>query len=93
IPYYNGTNNLVVYYFKSQVPEEVVADILVESGAIREDQRVAWLTNTEPCYVTPTEKTIDRVWFNKGTTCLEALRLIAEAVQYRFYFDQDGNPI
>jgi len=91
IPYYEGTNNLVVYYYKSQVPEEVIADILVESGFLREDERVAWLANTN--YVTPTGKTIDRVWFNKGTTCLEALRLVAEAVQYRFYPDHDGNPI
>ncbi|GAH00675.1 unnamed protein product, partial [marine sediment metagenome] len=91
IPYYDGTNNLVVYYFKSQVPEEVVADILVESGFLREDERIAWLANSD--YVTPTGKIIDRVWFNKGTTCLEALRLVAEAVQYRFYPDHDGNPI
>lgn len=91
IPYYEGTNNLVAYYFKAQVPEEVIADILVESGFLREDERVAWLANTD--YVTPTGETIDRVWFNKGTTCLEAARLVAEAVQYRFYPDQDGNPI
>lgn len=91
IPYYYGTNNLVIYYFESQVPEETVADILIESGALSEYERASWLANSN--YVTPTGKTIDRVWFFKGTTCLEALRLIAEAVQYRFYFDQDGNPI
>lgn len=91
IPYYDGANNLVVHYYKRQVPEEVVADILVESGFLREDERVDWLTNID--LVTPTGETIDRVWFNKGTTCLEALKLIAQAVQYRFYPDQDGNPI
>jgi len=91
IPYYNGTDNLVVYYFRSQVPEEIIADILVESGALSEYEKAGWRTNSN--YVTPTGKSIDRVWFNKGTTCLEALRLVAEAVQYRFYFDQDGNPI
>ena len=91
IPYYNGANNLVVYYYKQQVPEEVIADILVESGVLREDGRVAWLANTD--YVTPTEALIDRTWYDKGTTCLEALRLVAEVVQYRFYFDEDGNPI
>ncbi len=91
IPYYDGANNLVVYYFKSQVPEKVVADILVESGFLSEYERAGWLANAN--YVTPTGKNIDRVWFNKGTTCFEALRLIAEVVQYRFYPDQDGNPI
>ncbi|GAJ23240.1 unnamed protein product, partial [marine sediment metagenome] len=35
IPYYEGTNNLVAYYFKAQAPEEVVADILVESGFLK----------------------------------------------------------
>lgn len=69
----------MVHYFKSQVPEEVIADILVESGFLREDERVAWLANIN--YVTPTGKTIDRVWFNKGTTCLEALKLVAESVR------------
>jgi hypothetical protein len=91
VPYYEGTNNLVTYYYQSQVSEEVVADILVESGVLREDERIGWLANAD--YVTPTGKNIDRVWFSKGTTCLEALRLVAEAVHYRFYFDQDGNPI
>lgn len=91
IPYYDGINNLIIYYYKSQVPEEIVADILVESGALSEYERISWLANSN--YVIPTGKIIDRVWFNKGTTCLEALRLVAEAVQYRFYFDQDGNPI
>ena len=91
IPYYNGTNNLVIYYFESQIPEQVIADILVESGFLREYERAAWIANSD--YVTPTGETIDRVWFNKGTTCLEAARLVAEAVQYRFYPDHDGNPI
>ena len=91
IPYYGGINNLVVYYYKQQVPEEVIADILVESGVLREDERVGWLANSE--YVTPTGALIDRVRYSKGTAGLEALRLVAEAVQYRFYFDGDGNPI
>ena len=91
IPYYEGTNNLVAYYYTAQVPEEVIADILVESGFLREYERVAWLANSD--YVTPIGETIDRVWFNKGTTCLEAARLVAEAMQYRFYPDHDGNPI
>ncbi|MBA7526937.1 hypothetical protein ES705_19108 [subsurface metagenome] len=81
----------MVYYFKKQKPEEVVADILVESGFLSEYERAGWLANAN--YVTPTGKNIDRVWFNKGTTCFEALRLVAEVVQYRFYPDQDGNPI
>jgi len=91
IPYYEGTNNLVVYYYTAQVPEEVVADVLVESGFLREDERVAWLANID-C-VTPTGETIDRVWFKKGTTGLEALRLITEVVQYRFYPNHEGIPV
>lgn len=91
IPYYNGTRNLIIYYFTAQYPEEVVADILVSSGVLREYDRTGWLANSD--YVTPVGEKIDRVGFEKGTTCLEALRLIIEAVQYRFYFDQDGNPI
>jgi hypothetical protein len=91
IPYYSGVNNLIVYYFTSQVVENVIADILVESEILLLHDRIGWLANSN--FVTPTGKKIVRVWFNKGTAYLEAIRLISEVVQYRFYPDQDGNPV
>ena len=53
--------------------------------------KTEWLANTN--YVTPTGKEIDRVWFETGTSAFEAIRLLAEVVQYRFYFDYEGNAI
>lgn len=91
IPYYSGVNNLVVNYFTAQVVENVIADILIESEILRLHDRSVWLANSD--LVTLTGKEIERVWFNKGTPCLTAIRLVSEVVQYRFYLDQDSNPI
>ncbi|GAH82670.1 unnamed protein product, partial [marine sediment metagenome] len=87
-----GTGNLEVYYFKTQIVENVVADILLNAGIFANtDERDAWIVN--PDYVKATGDSIDRVWFNTGMSAFEAIRLLAEVVQYRFYFDYVGNPI
>ncbi len=52
-----------------------------------------WINNVVGNYVTPTGIEIDRVSFNTGTSAFEAIRLLAEVAQYRFYFDYSGNPI
>jgi hypothetical protein len=83
--------NLKIYYFKAQVVENVVANILLNAGIFaNETERDDWLAND---YVKATGYSIDRVWFNTGTSAFEAIRLLAEVVQYRFYFDYVGNPI
>jgi len=92
IPDYNGTDNLVVYYFQAQSVESVVADILLAAGIFADGTaKDTWLADVD--YVTPTGIEIDRVSFNTGTSAFEAIRLLAEIAQYRFYFDYSGNPI
>jgi len=92
IPDFAGTNNLVIYYMTTQTVENVVGHILYLAGIfVTTTARDAWIANAS--YVTPTAKTIDRVWFNTGTSALEAIRLLAEVVQYRLYFDYAGNPV
>lgn len=91
IPAYDGVDNLVIFYFTTQVVEEVVADVLIYAGVLNLWGRKNWLENTD--YVTPTGKTIDRVWFKKGEKCLEAIRLLIETVLYRFRFNEEGIPI
>jgi len=91
IPDFAGTNNLKVYYFQTQDVEDVVADVLLAAGIFADEtERNAWLVNE---YCTETGKTIDRVWFDTGTSALKAITLLSEIVQYRFYFDYAGNPI
>lgn len=90
-PAYDGVDNLVIFYFTTQVVEEVVADVLIYAGVLNLWERKSWLENTD--YVTPTGKTIDRVWFKKGTKCLEAVRLLIETVLYRFRFSEEGTAI
>lgn len=91
IPNFNGTNNLKVYYFKTQIVENVVANILLNSGIFaNETEKNNWLASD---YVKATGYSIDRVWFNTGTSAFEAIRLLAEVVQYRFYPDYAGNPV
>jgi len=94
IPDYTSTGdpNLVVYYYQAQSIETVVGHILYLAGIFATTAaRDAWIANAS--YVTPTGIEIDRVSFNTGTSAFEAIRLLAEVAQYRFYFDYSGNPI
>ncbi|MBA7573375.1 hypothetical protein ES708_15171 [subsurface metagenome] len=93
IPDYTGTNNnLWVYYYQAQSIENIVGDILYYADIFASTgARDAWVTDTD--HVTPTGKEIDRVWFNTGTSAFEAIRLLAEVAQYRFYFDYEGEPV
>lgn len=70
-----------VYYFLEEAPEDVVADILVKAGI------------AEVLDFDATGITIDRVWFDAGTTCLDAIKKLCERVNYRFYFAYDGIPV
>lgn len=88
IPAYDGVDNLVISYFTTQVVEEVIADVLIYAGILNLWERKSWLENTN--YVTPTGKTIDRVWFKKEEKCLEAIRLLIETALYRFRFSEEG---
>ena len=92
IPTYDGTNNLVVYYFQAQKVEDAVADILLGAGIFADETaKNTWLANTD--LITPTGVEIDRVSFYTGQQSFEGIRLLAEVVQYRFYFDYAGNPV
>jgi uncharacterized membrane protein YgcG len=95
IPDFAGTNNnLKVYYMTTQTVENVVGHILYLAGVFATTgARDDWINNAVGNYVTPTGKEIDRVWFNAGTSALKAITLLSEVVQYRFYFDYEGNPI
>ena len=83
-----GIDNLLVYCFASQIPEYVVADIMVRVG-LYTDRPTALAAMT----YTPTGLVIDRVYFGDGTTCLDAIRMICERCNYRFYFQYDGTPV
>lgn len=92
IPDFAGTDNLKVYYFQTQSVEDVVGHILYVAGIFANTaERDNWIADTD--YVTPTNKTIDRVWLNTGTSALEAIRLLSEVVQYRLHFNYEGNPV
>lgn len=82
-----GTGNLIVYYYETQTLENVVADILVYAG-IYADQAAALAAMD---YVA-TGVDLDRVWFDSGTPALEAIRMLCERVNYRFWFAYDGTP-
>lgn len=82
-----GTDNLKVYYYQTQVLENVVADILVAAGHYA--TRAAALAAMD---YTATGVSIDRVWFETGTKAREAIRMICERVNYRFWRAYDGTP-
>jgi hypothetical protein len=84
----NGTNNLVIYYFTAESPENAVADLLVKAGLYA--NRAAALAAME---YTATGISIDRIWFDAGSTCLAAIKKLCERCDYRFYFKYDGTPV
>lgn len=93
IPGYTSTGeNLWVYYYQAKSIESVVGDILYYAGIFASTGAVdIWIADTD--YVTPTGKEIDRVSFKTGTSAFEAIRLLAEVTQWRFYFDYEGKPV
>jgi hypothetical protein len=83
----DGTNNLVVYHFTEQVPENIVADILVTAGLYA--NQASALTNM---HYTATGLKIERVWFGAGNSALYSIQQLCERCNYRFYFDYAGTP-
>ncbi len=90
VPFENKTNGLWVYYFTAQTVENVVADLLIEAGLLTHSEKQSWLANTD--LVTPTGKTIDRVWFDSGTSYIDAIELLTERAIYRFGVTNLGKP-
>jgi len=81
-----GDNNLKVYYFTAESPENAVADILVKSGLYAD--RDAALAGMD---FTVTGISIDQIWFEK--TYLDAIKMLCERCDYRFRFEYDGTPV
>lgn len=82
-----GQGTVDIYYYTTQVIENVLADLLVFSGLYA--NRAAALADLD--YV-PTGVNIGRVWFDAGSTALAAVAKICERVNYRFWFDPFGKP-
>lgn len=85
-----GSDNLIVHYYIDQTLENVVADLLVKAG-LYADQAAA-LTGMN---YTATSITTPQVFFNVGSSCLEAVKLCCERAEpegYRFFFQYDGTP-
>ncbi len=83
----DGTANLKVKFYTDQIPENVVADILVQAGYYA-DRATALATMSYRA----TGVILGRVWFEEGTTGLAAIKYICERVNYRFWFDAAGSP-
>ncbi|MBA7496909.1 hypothetical protein ES702_07518 [subsurface metagenome] len=84
----NGENNLKVYYFTAETPENAVARLLFKAGLYASE--AAALAAME---YTATGITIDKIWFEAGSTCLNAIKKICERCDYRFHFKYNGIPV
>ena len=81
---------LIIYYYTTQVPENVVADLLVTAGLY--PTQAAALANMDYT-ATGVDDDIDRVRFNTGVSVLYAIQKICERIDYEFYFKHDGTPV
>ena len=83
-----GTDNIEIFYFLATKPEDVVGDLLYWVGLY--DNRADALTAMgDP----NTGIEIDKIWFEVGTTYLNAIKMICERCDWRFYFKYDGTPV
>lgn len=88
VPGSDGVNDLLIYYFTDQVPENVIADILVIAGLY--DDRAAVFADMD---YTETGIILPRVWFASGDKCLNAIKKICERCNYQFYFKYNNKPV
>jgi hypothetical protein len=82
-----GSSNLVIYYYTTELVEHAVARILKDAGLYASES--AALSDMD---YTATGVYIDRLWFEAGTMAVDAIRLLCERVNYRFWFGYDGKP-
>lgn len=71
---------LTVHYYTIQNVVTVLQKILTDVGI------------TSTLVYEPTNRTIQRVYFNEGTTALQAVKNLSQLINYRFWFDGDGIP-
>ena len=81
---------LVIYYYTTQVPENVIADLLVAADLY--PTQAAALANMDYT-ATGADDDIDRVRFNTGVSVFYAIQKICERVDYEFFFKYDGTPL
>ena len=79
--------DLDVYFYTDQLVDNVVADLLVAAHYYAD--RATALAAMD---YTPTGITLERVWFGTGTKALNAIKMICERCNYRFWFAYDGTP-
>jgi len=84
----NGSNNLIIYYYKSTAPENIIADLLVVAGLY--SSRSAALSDMD---YTATGILIDRARFDAGTSAFNAIQMVCERCNYTFYFKYNGKPV
>jgi hypothetical protein len=78
-----GTNNLKVYYFTTQDIIDVLGDVLAATPLYADRAAaLAALVYTDPVVTVP------KVWFEAGTSALEAVKRICERCNYRFWLDE-----
>jgi len=96
-----GKNNVEIFYYTTTALEDVVAKILwyaqvydpgTHAPYANEAAAKAAIVGTAPIYVDPNVD-IDKVWFEAGSAMSNAIRMICERCNYRFYFRHDGTPI
>ena len=83
----DGTANLRVYFYTTQILENVLADILAGVGLY--GTRALALADMDK---DATGIEIPRTWFDAGSAAIDAVATICERANYRFWFGYGGKP-
>jgi hypothetical protein len=88
-----GLNNVVIHYYTATDPEDAIARILWFAGLgylgtpyANEAAALVAMDNDDPGF------SIDKVWFEAGTSFLSAIKMLCEVCNYRFHFKYSGQP-
>lgn len=77
--------DVIAYYYQTQTPEDVIADLLV-AGHLYSTRALAKAAMDYEA----TGIALERVYFDAGTSALEAARMLCERANYRFWVTGPG---
>jgi len=90
-----GTLNVEVFYFTATHPEDAVARILWFAGVPDPGTGVPYVNEAAAKVAMDWDDpgfTIDKIWFDAGSTLLNAIKMLCERCNYRFWFKYNGQP-
>lgn len=91
-------DNVVIHYFTATSPEDAIARILYLAKVPNPTDGLPYADvdaaeTAMAINLDPTGIIVDKIWFEEGSTFLDAIRMLCELTDHRFHFAWNGQPI